>query len=215
MASRYSCSSAVMAGRARSPVYSLSVVPISVKSLLVRQREHDAAVGPWKMYAYSCSNSLRTTMWLPRDHAWVVACGRRRAAIEKFGHPGPCRVDHEACPQGSFAAVGGTQGRNPFRAIPLQPDACGARPHVGAALECVDGVDDDEARVVDPAVGVLERRVVPRRQRLARGMPAQVDGLRRRQALAWCEVVVQNRPARIIQAGRRCESCGSTKRSAA
>ena len=124
----------------------------------------------------------------------MVPGGRRRAAVEELRDPRSCRVYHEPRSQGSVATVGCAQCRDPLRAITLQADAGRASQHLGAALERIDGIGNDQSRIVDPAIRVFEARAVTRIERLPGGMRAQVDRLRRRQGPARREVVVQEEP---------------------
>src|SRR5215470_6987745 len=67
--------------------------------------------------------------------------------------------------------------------------AARARQDAGAALLCVEGVEDDEAGVVDPAVGIAEALGEGGPQRLADGIAAEVEAARPRQLLAAAEMV--------------------------
>ncbi len=149
---------------------------------LVGQGEHDAAVGRLEDVREFVIEQLAHDDVAAADHARMVPGGRRRAAVEELRDPRSRRVHHEPRPQGSFATVGCAQCRDPFRAITLQPDAGSARQHLGAALERIDGIGNDQSRIVDPAIRIFEARAVTRVERLPGGMRAQVDLPRRRQA---------------------------------
>ena len=157
----------------------------------VRQREHDAAVGRLEDVREVVVEQLAHDDVAAADHARMAPGGCRRAAVEELRDPRSRRVHHEPGPQGSFAAVGCAQSRDPLRAIRLQSDAGRARQYLGTAFERINGIGHDQSRIVDPAIGVFETRPVTRIERFAGRMPAQVDRLRRRQVPARREVVIQ------------------------
>ena len=76
----------------------------------------------------------------------------------------------------------------PSRRAPTQR---GAGQDLGAARAGVERVEDDQPRIVDPAVGVLEGLAVLGLERPAFRIAAQVEGAGRRQQLAAAQMVVE------------------------
>ena len=133
-------------------------------------------------------------MWLP------LTSRTRRIGVsaEPLGDdsadPGPGGVDERARARPSRCAPV-AQSRSVDRQSAVaraRADTTSVRVSmIRAALRRVDGVQDDEARIVDPAVGIFEAARELRLQRLARRVARQVERARRRQELAPAEMVVE------------------------
>ena len=63
-----------------------------------------------------------------------------------------------------------------------------------AALCCALQIQDDQARIIDPAVGVHEALADRRRKRCAIGRRTQIHALRSGQRRAQVEIVVEHQP---------------------
>ena len=117
---------------------------------------------------------------------------RRDAARHHGGHERTAGIDEGARLCGLPAARDRVaQLDQPSVADPARRGDLGTHADIGPARGGVHGVEHHEARVVHPAVGVLEAAREARLQRLALGRTPQVDGRRRRQADACAEVVVE------------------------
>src|SRR5262249_2314772 len=88
-----------------------------------------------------------------------------------------CRLVLDRGAPGAAVAAGGRAAR--------------AGQDAGAALAGVEGVQDDEAGVVDPAVGIAEALCEGGPQRLADGIAPQIEAARAGQLLAAAEMVVE------------------------
>jgi hypothetical protein len=81
-----------------------------------------------------------------------------------------------------------------------RPSRAGA--DIGAAVGGVAGVEHDEARIVDPAVGIFEALRRAGFSGAPAGHPAQIERRGRRQQLAAADMVVEEQAERSSQAGR-------------
>ena len=112
--------------------------------------------------------------------------------VEGPAHPRPARVDH--APRRDRAARAGgpvDQHRLPPGLPALERHALGAGAYIRSAQVGVAGVEHDQARVLHPAVGVLERPPVARLQRGAARVPGEVHARRGRQQRSPADVVVE------------------------
>ena len=115
-----------------------------------------------------------TTLCSTSDTQGPAALTRARALISK---------------RRAVAAVLEHQVPQPLLAPGL--DAAGAGGDLGAAVGGVAGVENDEAGIVDPAVGILEGAGVVRLEGPAGRVAAEVEAAGRRQDVAAAEVVVK------------------------
>ncbi len=120
-------------------------------------------------------------------------CPRGRGdAGKRAVDPRPCRVHHNACVRFAGGA-GPLVGFTDDVAIAGATDGgdAAACADIRAARAGVPCVEDDEAGIVHPAVGVLESGAVFRLERLALGGGRKVQRCGWRQALAAAEMIVE------------------------
>src|SRR5207248_3064489 len=63
--------------------------------------------------------------------------------------------------------------------LPLRPDTACPCPNDRAALRRIHRVEDDQARIVDPAIGVFETKPVASLERRADNMVGEIERARR------------------------------------
>ena len=104
---------------------------------------------------------------------------------------GPAALTAAGGDRPALAAAGVQKLRLPAAAVTAEARAAGAGQNRGAALLGVERVQDHEAGIVDPAVGIFEGTAELGLERGAGRVAAQVERAGRRQALAAAKVVVE------------------------
>ncbi len=152
-------------------------------------------------------------MWLP--FTWRTFSGDGVAA-QRVAHdldPGPGDVDDRARRDLGRRTTGGRERRAPVVALAPRAGELRAHADVRAQLARRHLVGQHEPRVVDARVGVDESLVETVLQPGAPFRRLQVDAERAGSVIRGDRWSYMKRPARIIHAGRRCGSCGSTNES--
>ena len=114
------------------------------------------------------------------------------------------------------------QGQVPETALSTRSDTFRPRPDVGTAISRVARIEDNEARIIDPAIGVFESTMIDLLQPLPGVVLCQIETSGRRQNLAATKMVIkkeaepdnrprpqtavvrENEPQRPNDVGRRC-----------
>ena len=117
--------------------------------------------------------------------------------------PGPAGIDQHAGADGLALLADGVFGRDLPDAVDLPDlDRAGAGADIGAAIGGIAGVQRDEARVVDKAVGIFKALdVAAGNQRVADHVVGEIDRARRRQQVSPADMVVK-KEAEPEQPGR-------------
>ena len=96
-------------------------------------------------------------MWLPLTRRMRAGALSWATSAMTSRHPGPGGIDER--PRDDLALQPGVdleRGEAPGFVVALGGDAAGAGVDGGAAFGGVDGVEDDEPGIIDPAVGIFE-----------------------------------------------------------
>src|SRR6185437_16577891 len=99
------------------------------------------------------------------------------AAMQHLGDPRAARVDQEARGDDVFAASGAPETDLPALADATRRYQLGARQDRRATPRRIARVEHDEARIVDPAIGIDEGGVEPLAQRCAIRMRGAIHRL--------------------------------------
>ena len=136
------------------------------------------------------------------------ADARRRVELGDLGHdarhPGPAGIDER--PRDDLALKPGVdieRGEAPGFVVALGGDAAGAGVDGGAAFGGVDGVQDDEAGIIDPAVGIFETAREFRLERQPRRVRGEIERAGRRQDVAAAKMVIEEQAEPQHRPGRR------------
>ena len=115
----------------------------------------------------------------------------RHEIIEHLVDPRSRRIDEQAgrgVLRGAGFAV--AQGHGPDAALaPGRCDPCPRLQH-RAAVGGIAGIENHQAGIIDPAVGIFERLGISRPQSRANRISGKIDRRRARQPLAAAQVVV-------------------------
>jgi hypothetical protein len=160
--------------------------------ILVGNRKDDAPVGILEDVGEVVIEELRHHDVRALHQAQRLGAVQAGALFDELGGPGPGGIHQGAGQDLALRTVMAVaQYHAPMLALAARRDALDPGQHLGAALTRVHRVQDHQARVLHPAVGIDEGPAQVGLERGARGMSAQIDGLRGRQQLAPAEVVVE------------------------
>jgi hypothetical protein len=111
------------------------------------------------------------------------------------GDPGAGGIHQRAGRNGRLGAGARVaQFDQPMVAVAPRRDHLGAQADVRPAPRRVHGVEDDEPRIVHPAVGIFEAAAVVRLERRPGRIAREVERARRGQDLASAEMIVEEQP---------------------
>ncbi len=169
---------------------------------LVRDREHDAAVGVLKHVGVVVSEQLRHHDVGALDEAHTLARRDRRtrlgpkACCEHLLHPGACRIDERASRHRLAPATRHVfDDEFPIAVAPRRRHGPGARADGCATRGRIARIEHHEPRIVDPAIGKFETGMEhPWPERCAGRVAREVERAGRRQELAPAHVVVEEEP---------------------
>ena len=114
-------------------------------------------------------------------------------ALDDGFRPGAGRIDQHA---GTHLPLRGAvaQCDHPAAGLAARADNARARHDGGAVPHRIAGVQDDKARILDPAIGIFEGPAKFRLQRGAGRIRAKIQCLRSRQQFAAAKMVIEEQP---------------------
>src|SRR5262245_37002292 len=123
---------------------------------LIGDSKADAPVGILKDVAAVVFIELVDHDMAALHHADLVGIVLPDHSTQHLTHPGPAGVDQELSPDLTPAALCIFECADPMAAVATRRDAARPRPYVCAAVGGIAGIEDDETRIIDPAVGIFE-----------------------------------------------------------
>ena len=125
------------------------------------------------------------------DQAQRVLGRRAGGRVQELRGPGACRVDQAARPDSGARACGAEQRGVPVLGAALDGAASGTGQHPRAAFASINRRQHHQARIVDPAVRILETTRKSRLQFAPRGVAAQGQRMGTGQKFTPRQAVVQ------------------------
>src|SRR5262249_4123025 len=146
---------------------------------LIGNGEDDAAIGVLQDVGLRSVEEAAHANVAALDQPQPLARLQAEGRVEEAGDPGPSRIDEAAGAHAPALAAGPVLDRRvPQFPRPPRAGAAGAREDAGAALAGVEGVQHDQARIVDPAIGIAEALGEDRIERSAGGFATEIHDAR-------------------------------------